>query len=245
MMGHPPYRETRNEVIDRVAGDTRVDLHDICPSDGIFYIDHAPVPNGIYYADPDVPPWHYENAYIMDIPDEPEHYEKHDGINYTETVLPMAMNEVDVPDSELVAFNNVQQKHFALFKDVFYGTASSLNAMDDASSYVEAALRTGLDIELEMDGALLSAFVPISRLDAIATLMRTTQLDSATQSAFLLKLTELLAEKTMDAMHSYDLGEVARRKLELTRELNHARIRPSEQAPPSQTQQWGVKGRRR
>jgi hypothetical protein len=253
MMGHPPSPEvplTRNEQIDLIAGNTRVDRRDVIPTQDIFYVKHDPVPNGVYFADPTIPGWRYADSVTMTIPDSREEPMRHEGINYYDEVeMPLGMNEVEVPDSELTEFNDTLAGKIPAFKKLFYSSAATLSALDDAAEYVEAALRDGLDIDLEMDGALLSAFVPVSRLDAIATIVKNTNLSPALQDAYLMKMTELIAEKTMDAMQKHDMGVVARRQIEVLREANHARIRPEKggipQTPSPANTQWGVTGTRR
>lgn len=256
MMGHPRSLDppvSKNEQIDLIAGNTRVDDSDIVPTgyDDIFYIDHEPVQNGIFRGDPTIPAWQYARSITMSIPETREEV-RHQGINYYDdespTELPLGMNEVEVPDSELSDFNVSLSDKLPAFKELFYSNAASLSALNDAAEYVEAALRDGLDIDLEMDGALLSAFVPISRLDAVAAIVRNTRLSVVQQDAYIAKMTELLAEKTMDAMKIYDAGVVARRQIEMSREISHARVRAQENAPnqaPQAGSHWGVTGNRR
>jgi len=251
MMGHPPSPDiplTRNEQIDLIAGNTRVDSSDVIPTGDIFRIRHEAVPNGVFFADPTIPGWRYKDSITMMIPETHAEPTRHAGINYyDEAEMPLGMNEVEVPDSELKDFNDNLADKLPAFKKLFYSSAATLSALDDAAEYVEAALRDGLDIDLEMDSALLSAFVPISRLDALATIVKNTNLSQAQQDAYLMKMTELLAEKTMDAMQKHDAGVVARRQMEILRETNHARVRAKDtpQLPPPSSTQWGVTGNRR
>ena len=254
MMGRPHsleemLKQTKNETIELIAGNTRVDPRDVVPTgmDDIFEIQHRPVPNGIFISDPSVAAWRYSDSVTMTIPETYEEL-RHEGINYyDDEEFPLAMNEVEVPDSELKAFNDSVSNKLPAFKDLFYATAANLSALSDASEYVEAALRSGLDVDLEMDGALLSAFVPISRLDAIATIVKKTGMPQTVQDAYLLKITELLAEKTMDAITNYDAGIVKRRQMEVLREANHARVRSTDSAPqtPAQSTAWGLTGSRK
>lgn len=251
MMGLPRSLDklTRSEHIDIVAGNTRVGPNDAFPTKRVFHVEHRPVPNGVFRADPTIPPWRYADAIAMDVPqDFPR--TRHENIHYYEDKeSPLAMNEFEVPDSELVDFNSETSREQDRYKKLFYKNAASLSALHDAAEYVEAALSTGLDIELDMDMALLQAFVPLSRLDALATMVRATTLTSAQQESYVEKLTAFLAEKTVHALDKHDAGVAARKGFEQAKEL-YARVLTKEQqssqnqADTPQTM-WGVRGTRR
>ena len=250
MMGLPRSLEDakldRDVQLQRMTGNTDIDLaRDNMPShQTIFTIDYAPLKDGVFEFDPTLPPMLLQDTVTMIIPPEPKVFSQEDGINYPETNHPLAMNEVEVPDSELVAFNDLVGNVLPVYKDHFYKTAASLLAFDDAQEYVKAGLRDGLDVGIELDGALLSAFVPISRLDAISALVNQTTMPEKYKHAYLKRISKLLAEKTMDAMHKHDVGEAAREHLRMNQELQHARIRATDktQTPVSNV---GVTGSRR
>jgi hypothetical protein len=252
MMGLPRSLDklTRSEHIDIVAGNTRVGTHDVFPTKNVFYVDHRPVPHGVFRADPTIPPWRYADAIAMDVPQDAPRT-RHENIHYYEDKeSPLAMNEFEVPDSELVDFNADTSRELGRYKKLFYKNAASLSALHDAAEYVEAALSSGLDIELDMDMALLNAFVPLSRLDAIATMARaSSNLTAAQQDSYIEKVTAFLAEKTVHALDKYDAGQAARKGIEQSKEL-YARILSKEQQTSQNhaehpTTMWGVKGRRR
>jgi hypothetical protein len=250
MMGLPRSLDklTRGEHIDIVAGNTRIGTHDVFPTKNVFLVEHRPVPNGVFRADPTIPPWRYADAIAMDVPyDAPR--TRHENIHYyEEKESPLAMNEFEVPDSELVDFNSEASRELERYKKLFYKNAASLSALHDAAEYVEAALSSGLDIELDMDLALLNAFVPLSRLDAIATMARSTSLTGAQQESYIEKVTAFLAEKTVHALDKYDAGVAARKGFEHAKEL-YARVLTKEQqttqnADHPQTM-WGIRGTRK
>lgn len=249
MMGLPRSLDqlSRSEHIDIVAGNTRVEKHDIFPTKKVFYVEHLPVPNGTFRADPTIPPWRYANAIAMDVPRD-NHRTRHENIHYEESDFPLGMNEFEVPDDELVSFNTDVAQELARYKKLFYKGAASLSALHDAAEYVEAALGSGLDIELDMDMALLNAFVPLSRLDAIAAMVRaTSNLTLAQQDSYIEKISSFLAEKTSHALDKHDAGVAARKGFEQAKEL-YARVLTKEQsaqAHPEQQSLWGVRGTRR
>ena len=273
-MGQPlSLKELRAKTIDTIAGYVRLEHGDNLPTADIFRVEHQPVPDGVFLADPAVPPWKYAGALSMNHDEIPEelHYEN---IHYYDEPadIPLGMNEVEVPDSELVEFNTLYAARQAEFKQLLYKSAASIGALSDASDYVEAALRSGLDIDVEMDEALAEAFVPIARLDAIAAMARTTSLTKEQQESYVEKVMAFMAEKTVHALQKFDTGAEQRRGLANQREL-YARVRAanqhrsqSEQAqyfhdsrmqdsstyPPAhqgsqiaQQTQWGVRGTRK
>uniref|UniRef100_A0AB39CE32 Uncharacterized protein n=1 Tax=Pseudomonas phage HRDY3 TaxID=3236930 RepID=A0AB39CE32_9VIRU len=242
---------TRSEHIDIVAGNTRVGMHDGFPSKQVFRVEHRPVPNGTFRCDPAIPPWRYANALAMHVPQDIPRT-RHENINYyDEPEQPLGMNEFNVPDSELVDFNNDSARQLGRYKELFYKGAASLSALHEASEYVEAALNSGLDIELDMDKALLSAFVPLSRLDALAAMVKaTSNLTGPQQDSFIEKVMAFLAEKTAHALDKFDAGEAMRRGIQNQKEL-YARVRAQEESGNTprmqqQTEQtmWGVRGTR-
>ena len=257
MMGLPRSLDqlTRSEHIDIVAGNTRVDANDGFPTKTVFRVEHLPVPNGAFRCDPAIPPWRYADALAMHIPEDiPRQY--HENINYSDDDGPLAMNEFEVPDSELLDFNNLASAELDRYKKLFYQGAASLSALNDAAEYVEAALGSGLDIELDMDKALLNAFVPLSRLDALAAMAKaTSNLTPAQQDSFIEKVTALLADKTVHAIDKHDAQEANSRAIEMQKEF-YARIKAkpneSDHRPRMQQQpdtvpptMWGIRGTRR
>lgn len=255
MMGQPLSLEEaklkRAIDLQAISGNTNVEPRDNRPSHyTIFTIDYEELPDGVFTFDPSVPPVLMQDTVVMEIPAEAPKFAHADGISYNETSHPLAMNEVEVPDSELVAFNKSVSDVLPVFKEHFYQTAANLLAFDDAQEYVKAALRDGLDVGIELDGALLSAFVPISRLDAITQMVSRLAMPDEYKRTYLKKVSKLLAEKTMDVMHKHDVTETARETLRMNQELQHARIRASDKNSPnmrdaSPVNTVGVTGSRR
>lgn len=249
MMGLP--RSLDDAKLDRevqlqlMNGNTDIDVaRDNRPTHHtVFTIDYTPLKDGVFEFDPCLPPMLLQDTISMVIPPEPKVFSQETGINYLDSNHPLAMNEVEVPDSELVAFNDSVGNVLPVYKDHFYKTAANLLAFNDAAEYVKAGLRDGLDVGIELDGALLSAFVPISRLDAIAALVEQTKMPDKYKRKYLKRMSELLADKTIDAMHKHDVGEAAREHLRMNQELQHARIRATDKTVPVNT--VGVTGSRR
>ena len=256
MMGLPRSLDqlTRSEHIDIVAGNTRVGHNDGYPTKQVFAVEHLAVPNGTFRCDPAIPPWRYAEALAMDIPRDIPPRTRHENINYyDEPETPLAMNEFEVPDSELVDFHASMSRDLSGYKKLFYKSASSLNALHEAAEYVEAALLSGLDIELDMDKALLSAFVPLARLDALAAMVKaTSNLTGDQQNSYIEKVSAFLAEKTAHALDKHDVGEAMRRGINNQKEL-YARVRAQEEPDYVNRMQqqhdplptlWGVRGTR-
>lgn len=249
MMGNP-LSLSKAEHIELIAGNTDVEAHDCAPTqfrpEDIYLIEHESVRDGVFEIGGANLPWEYNDAICVEIPAEPVAYKRHENLNYSDSSAPIAMNEFEVPDSELVDYNELESALLPDLKKHFYRTAASLSALDVAAEHVEAALRTGLGVELEMDEALQSAFVPISRLDAISQIVKNTSLTQAQQDSYIEKLTLLVAEKTMTVMDTFDRGVVARRAIEMAKELNHARIHPTqEDSGTLSSSPMGVRGSRR
>nr|DAF93592.1 MAG TPA: hypothetical protein [Myoviridae sp. ctshb19] len=255
MMGLPRSLDdlTRSEQIDLIAGNTRLGPDEIFPTSKVYKVSRPLVLDGVYRCNPAIPPWRYANAIAMDIPED-DHRPRHENIHYfDEAETPLAMNEFEVPDTELVRFNRDKADDLERYKTLLYKGASSLSALHDAAEYVEAALFSGLDIELDMDEALLKAFVSISRLDALAAMVKaTSNLTEGQQASYLEKITAFMAERTALALDKHDTGEQMRRGIQAQKEL-YARVRPAEeidylsrmqqQSDPMPTL-WGVRGTR-
>lgn len=243
-MGHPRSLDPRVELI---AGDTSVEVGDNSPTGNIWRMRTPKLPNALFRGNCGVPPFKYADALIMDIPEQREFEPRHDGINYSDDLdRPLAMNEFEVPDEELVRYNQMVADTLPGFKEFLYKSASTLNAVGDSLDYTEAALRDGLGIEVELDRGILDAYVPLLRLDMVARIVEKTHMSASQKQMFMAKLTELFAGRTLDAFDKHDRANSARKAHELTMELNHARVSAQEKTQPQQPpSRFGVTGRRK
>lgn len=244
-MGHPRSLDPRVELISGVTG---MEVGDIAPTCNLFRMRTPMLPTALFRGDPGIPPGMYANAIALEVPAQREFEPRHDGINYTEEIdRPLAMNEFEVPDEELIRYNELVADTLPDFKDLLYRNVSTLNAVGDSLDYTEAALRDGLGIDTEMDRAILDAYVPLARLDMVARIIEKTRMSKDAQSMFMTKITELFAEKTILAFDKHDAGKAARKAFELTQEMHHARVSAQEKGQPQQptNSRYGVTGKRR
>lgn len=244
-MGHPRCLDSRIEII---SGNTGVEASDSLPTRNIWRMRTHKLPNALFRGDAGVPPCMFANALTMDLPEQREYEPRHEGINYSEeTNRPLAMNEFEVPDEELVRYNELVAEALPDFKHLLYSGVSTLNAVGDALDYTEAALRDGLGIDTEMDRAILDAYIPLSRLDMVSQIIKRSNLSNDAQYMFMTKLTELFAEKTVLAFDKHDAGRAARKAFETTLEVQHARVQAQEKGhmPLPQNSRHGVSGKRR
>lgn len=141
----------------------------------------------------------------VDFPDDIEEVPgiQHDGINYNKTDYGVVgENEVEVPDSLLVEVRQQTLDREEQFRTALFESASLLFAHEDASNFVEAALRDGLGMELEMDDAIGDAFVPLSRLNTLVTFINLTSgLPDQVKKTLLARLTIKTADEMILALN--------------------------------------------
>lgn len=89
-----------------------------------------------------------------------------------------------------------------LLRAVLFESASLLYAYDDASNFVEAAMRDGMGMEVEMDRDILpEAFVPLSRLSVLASFIEQSTLPDQVRRSLLGRLTVRTADEMILAMN--------------------------------------------
>lgn len=89
-----------------------------------------------------------------------------------------------------------------VLRGVLFESASLLYAYDDASNFVEAAMRDGLGMEVEMDReSLPEAFVPLARLSVLATFIEQSKLPDQVRRSLLGRLTVRTADEMVLAMN--------------------------------------------
>lgn len=166
--------------------------------------------SGTFFGDP----FNYRNHATVDIevPNEAPPQNYRDGIHYHETDV-IADNVFEVPDQELVEWNDATADKAERFKEIMYGSAATLNAMDAASDYVGAALNDGLDLGLDMDDRPFAAFVHLSRLEVLSGAVGLLNISEKQKRLLLGHLTRSLADKAVEAMASMDKGDKISRLL--------------------------------
>jgi len=241
-MGH---QLSAREKIERIAGDV-FGTDGVAPTGATYvYVKHSYVPPdpGIYLGDPAEPIWHLSGETIeMELPDdEPQGFEL-EGVNYSGNhELPLARNEVIVPDSELALFNEARSEHKGSFQDSLYNAASVLHALDSASTYVEAALRDGVNVDIEPDKAIYSAFTHVSRLQQLCDVVEKMHMPAQYKEKYLKQVTNLLAHETVKAMATHDNGERARRMMDASSNLFHARVKKETGMEEAPTTTMGIR----
>lgn len=200
-----------------------VDHHEARPTKPRFRVRHRDTfsfLSGVFFGNP----IGYRDALSVDIElpaEKPKHVYR-DGINYHETEV-LADNVFEVPDAELVAFNDQTIDKTEAFKQIMYSSASTLSAMDTASDYVGAALNDGLDLGLDMDDRPFAAFVHFSRLEVLSQAVELLNISPKQKRLMLGCLTKAMSDKAVEAMTAMDNGEKARRMLQAQM---HAVVKP-------------------
>lgn len=176
--------------------------------------------SGVFYGNP----IGYRNTMTVDIelPAEKPKHVYQDGINYHDPEV-IADNVFEVPDAELLAFNDQTIDKAEAFKQIMYSSAATLSAMDNASDYVGAALNDGLDLGLDMDDRPFAAFVHLSRLEILSGAVELLKISDKQKRLLLGYLTKSMSDKAVEAMTAMDNGEKARRMMQAQM---HAVVKP-------------------
>lgn len=178
--------------------------------------------SGVYFGTP-LKHRHCQTI-TLEIPESPAEPPKVSGINYDTEKRPRAVNEFDVDDSELVAFNRKRSKHFDHLRDSLYNSVSILTSLDKATDYVGAALSDGLDIALEMDDRPFEAFVHLARLETLSAVVSKMLIPDRQKRRLLDNLTDALSARAVESMSVADKTEKQRSMIE---QIYHARVKPS------------------
>lgn len=126
----------------------------------------------------------------------------HDGINYRPTEYPVkGENEIEVPDHVLAEVREGTQAKEEVLRNTLLESASLLFAHHDASNFVEAALRDGLDMEIELDEAIPDALVPISRLNIVTSIVNQMSLPEKMKNTLLMRLSIKTADEVILALN--------------------------------------------
>lgn len=139
----------------------------------------------------------------VDFPDEaPTYGPNRDGVNYRDQDYPVrGENEFDVPDSLLAEVRESTQAREEVLRAALLESASLLFAHQDASNFVEAALRDGLDMEIEMDEAIPDALVPVSRLSIVTSVINQMSLPEKMKNTLLMRLAIKSADEVILALN--------------------------------------------
>uniref|UniRef100_S5VM91 Uncharacterized protein n=1 Tax=Pseudomonas phage PaBG TaxID=1335230 RepID=S5VM91_9CAUD len=131
-----------------------------------------------------------------------QHNKMHDGINYRPTEYPVkGENEIEVPDHILAEVREGTQAKEEVLRNTLLESASLLFAHHDASNFVEAALRDGLDMEIELDEAIPDALVPISRLNIVTSIVNQMSLPEKMKNTLLMRLSIKTADEVILALN--------------------------------------------
>lgn len=140
----------------------------------------------------------------VDFPDEDgaQQHTAHEGINYRSTEYPVkGENEIEVPDHVLAEVREGTQTKEEVLRAALLESASLLFAHQDASNFVEAALRDGLDMEIELDEAIPDALVPISRLNIVTSIVSQMSLPEKMKNTLLMRLSIKTADEVIIALN--------------------------------------------
>ncbi len=139
----------------------------------------------------------------VDFPDPDSGPKGREGVNYTDNQYGvLGDNEFEVPDSLLAEVRESTLERELPLRDVLFESASMLFAHDEASNFVEAALRDGLGMEIELDESVQDAFVPLSRLSVLTVMIsQTKSLPDSVKKTLLARLTIKTADDMILALN--------------------------------------------
>lgn len=165
----------------------------------------GPILSGMFWGNPIS--FRHHKTVDIEIPDERPKLSKKAGITYGEDRPKLAVNEFEVPDTELLTFNDLSSDIAESFKQSLYAGAATLKAMDTANDYVAAALNDGIDLGIEMDERPFDAFVHLARLQVLSTAVNHLTISERQKVMLLSYLTKSLAEKAIEAMTAADVSQ--------------------------------------
>ena len=172
------------------AGDLTPDTWDRSPTSipvqTVRYSKSVPVPKGVqgpYSLGTKVPipvSEHVNNPYIeVDFPEE-----ELDERPYSV----VAENDIDVPEELLIEVNESIADNKDRFKHTLLTITGMLMGHEDASIFMETALRDGLGIDIEVDQGIQEAFTPLSRLVILTDAIQRLNLPKVVSNTLLNKL---------------------------------------------------------
>lgn len=216
--------------VESISGNVSLTEFDNVPSNSRVVHHHKlkPPRRGLFMTNVATPLWEFSNSVTLNIPEE-EVYERKEGVRYDESQEPVAANDFIVPDTEILAYQDIQAAKFAELKDGLYDTAALLDSLAESNEYVQAALRDGADLrDYEADSGIYESFVHISRLTTISQIVKLTTMPEHIKTQYMEKICELLAQESVSSMTSHDKRSTFRKFAETVHD-NHARVRPQEE----------------
>jgi len=181
----------------------------------------------------------------VDFPDDPGQVDEDvDGINYNRSEYNVrGDNEIDVPEDLLISIQSNTEAHSKALRDVMFESASLLFAHDDASNFVEAAMRDCLGLDLELDDSVQEAFPSLARLTVIARLVELqTALPENVRRVLLNRLTARTADEMVLAMNKKVPIPLAALHKQYAATVTKAGIEPDMEVPQNPV---GVRASRR
>jgi hypothetical protein len=139
----------------------------------------------------------------VDIPDEDDYNERsqnRDRIDAPRYDV-VGENEFQVSPELVDALTLSTEERELVLRDVLFEQASLLYAYDDASNFVEATMRDGMGMAVELDrDTLPEAFVPLSRLSVLVAFIEQTKLPDQVKRGLLGRLTVRTADDMVTVM---------------------------------------------
>lgn len=146
----------------------------------------------------------------VDIPAEDDYYERFAGgpVEPERRHDIVGENEFQIPEALVETIEAETLSREEVLRNVLLEQASLLYAYDDASNFVEAAMRDGLGMEVEMDrDNLPEAFVPLSRLSVLASYIEQSTMPDRVKQTLLARLTVKTADEMILAMNKKKVPE--------------------------------------
>lgn len=139
----------------------------------------------------------------VDIPDEDDYIERSQNKDRIDAPRydVVGENEFQVSPELVDALTLSTEERETVLRDVLFEQASLLYAYDDASNFVEATMRDGMGMAVEMDRDILpEAFVPLSRLSVLVAFIEQTKLPEQVKRGLLGRLTVRTADDMVTVM---------------------------------------------
>ena len=167
-----------------------------------------------------------------------------DGINYNRSEYNVrGDNEIDVPEALLVSIQANTDAHDKSLQEVMFESASLLFAHDNASNFVEAAMRDCLDLDIELDDSVQEAFPSLARLAVLTRMIELqTALPENVRRVLLNRLTARTADEMVLAMNRKPPIPLAALHKQYAATVTKAGIEPDMEVPQNPV---GVRASRR
>lgn len=107
---------------------------------------------------------------------------------------PEIENEIEVPQDVLSSLDEALAEKGDDYRIALFELATSLFAFDDASNFVEVAMRDGMNLDIELDKSVLEAFRPLTQLNILNKTVQTLSLNDKLKATLMERLVTNIAD---------------------------------------------------